>query len=194
MPVAPEVFWNRVLEVRDVLVFSFDFEVFEHPLGIEAYATDAPWLPAFSIPEASVSVVGRNAMGAVYACCERDQMKCCLHIDPRGTVVHLGDDLQQVVALVVALPYWPELLSQCSVGELASLRELAGRLEQEACDDLYALPTAREELQSFLELPEIADPVLHLYQRAVQQPAVAVWSPHGWRYESPLRGSSRRVA
>jgi len=56
------------------------------------------------------------------------------------------------------------------------------------------LPAARQELQSFLELPEIADPVLHLYELAVQQPAVTVWSPQGWRYESPLRGSASGLA
>jgi hypothetical protein len=194
MPLAPEVFWSRLLEVRDVLVFSFDFEVFERPLGLEAYATDSPWLPAFVVPDTTVSVLGRNGMGAVYTWCQRDQMQCCLHIDRRGTVVHLGRDLQQVVALVVALPYWPELLAECSAGELSSLRELARRLEQESCDDLYALPAARQELQSFLELPELADPVRHLYEVATAGPALTVWSPHGWRYESPFAGSARRVA
>jgi len=129
MPVAPEVFWSRVLEVRDVLVFSFDFEVFERPLGIEAYATDTPWPPAFVVPEATVSVVGRSGMGAVYAYCERDQKKFCLHIDSRGTVVHLGHDLQQVVALVVALPYWPELARAvpCRRAVLAARARAASR-------------------------------------------------------------------
>jgi hypothetical protein len=188
------MFWSRLLEVRDVLVFSFDFEVFERPVALEAYAADGPWLPAFVVPDTAVSVFGRNGMGAVYAWCERGPLQCCLNIDRRGTVVHLGRDLRQVVALVVALPYWPELLAQCSAGDLPSLRELARRLEQESCDDLYALPAARQELKSFLELPEMVDPVRHLYAVATEDPAVTVWSPHGWRYESPLAGSARRVA
>lgn len=189
-----EPFRSRLLEVWDVLAFTFDLEVFERALGSEAYATPAPWLPAFVVPGASVSVVGRDGTGGVYVYCESGQQSCCLHIDTRGNVVCLGDDMQQVVALIVALPYWPELLAQCPSGELAALRELAPRLEQEACEDLPALPAARAELQEFLELPALADPVRRLHELAIDRaPPVTVWSPHGWRYESPAHGHERRA-
>ncbi|HKO90600.1 MAG TPA: hypothetical protein VJU61_05585 [Polyangiaceae bacterium] len=195
MSALPEPFWSRVIEVRDVLAFTFDFEVFERTLGSEAYATPSPWLPAFIVPGVSVSVLGREGTGGVYALCESARQRCCLHIDTRGNAVCIGDDLQQAVALLVALPYWPELLAQCPSGELCVLRELAPRLEQEACDDLPALPAARQELQLFLELPELQDPILRLYELAVQQaPAVTVWSPHGWRYESPIQRAHSRPA
>lgn len=203
--VAREPFWNRVLEVSDVLVYSFDFEVIERPLGVDAYATAAPWLPAFVVPGATVSVIARNGMGAVYAWCESEATQCCLHIDPRGTVVRVGDDLQQLIALVVALPYWPELLAQYpellsqrsspgAAGELSALREVARRLEQEMCEEFPQLPAARQELQSFLQLTPIADPIARLYELAFREPPVTVWSPHGWRYESQTVGSVRREA
>lgn len=189
----PEPFWNRVLEVWDVLAFTFDFEVFERALGSEAYATPAPWVPAFVVPDASVSVVGRDATGGVYVVCEDDPSSCCLHIDTRGNVVCMGEDVPQALALLVALPYWPELLAQCPSGELSALRELAPLLEQQACDDLPALPAARQELQAFLQLPVLADPVLRLHELAIQRPApVSVWSPHGWRYESPVQAAGQR--
>ena len=120
--------------------------------------------------------------------CEREQARCCLYIDPRGTVVYLGDDLREVLALVIALPYWPEVLSQCAGGELSSMREVARRLELEACDEVYALPAARQEQQDFLELPRLQDPVLRLHELALQEPPVIVSSPHGWRYQSPIPG------
>jgi len=177
-----------VLEVRDVLAFTFDFEVFERALGSDAYSTPSPWLPAFVVPGVAVSVVGRDGTGGVYLCCERGQERCCLHVDTRGNAVCIGSDDEQALALLVALPYWPELLAECPSGELAALREVAPRLEQEACEDLPALPAARQELRAFLELPELQDPILRLYELAVQQAApVTVWSPHGWRYESPIR-------
>ena len=188
---AREPFWDRVREVSDVLVYSFDFEVFARPLGVEAYATEAPWLPAFVVPDAAVSVVARNAIGAVYAWCERGPAKCCLHIDARGTASRIGDDLRQMLALVVALPYWPELLAQCPHGG-PTAREVARRLEQEACDDLYELPAARRELQTFLELPDLGEPLRRLYEQASQPPPVTVWSPHGWRYESASMASASR--
>lgn len=192
MPTARDIFRSRVREVWDVLAFTFDFDLFERPLGPAQYATPAPWLPAFVVPGAAVSVVGRDGTGGVYIRCERGRPRSILHdyilhLDTRGSAICIGEDLPQAVALVVALPYWPELLMQCPSGELAAMRELSVRLEQEACEDLPALPAARQDLQSFLELPRLADPVLRLHQLAVEQPPpVSVWSPHGWRYESPV--------
>jgi hypothetical protein len=195
MPRAGELFWSRVLEVWDVLAFTFDFEVFEHPLGPEAYAIPAPWLPAFVISAATVSVVARDATGGVYVYCESGQTSCCLHIDLRGYAVSLGDDVEQALALLVALPHWQELLAQCPSGELSALRQLALRLEQEACEDLPSLPAARQELLEFLELPSLADPVLRLHDLVVRQSLpLSVHSPHGWRYESPIRARPARAA
>jgi hypothetical protein len=190
-----EPFWSRVREVWDVLAFTFDFEAFERPLGAEAYAIPAPWLPAFVISADTVSVVGRDATGGVYVYCESKQTSCCLHIDVRGHAVCLGDDVEQALTLLVAIPHWQELLAECPSGELSALRELAVRLEQEACEDLPALPAARNELQAFLELPRVDDPVLRLYELAIRQTLpVAVQSPHGWLYESPIRGSEQRLS
>jgi hypothetical protein len=194
MPGVRESFWRRVREVWDVLAFTFDFDAFEQALSSEAYATPAPWLPAFVVPGASVSVVARDGTGGVYVSCEQGQDSCCLHLDTQGNAVCIGEDWPQAVALLVALPYWPELLAQCRTGELSALRAAAQRLEREACEDLPALPAARQELQAFLELPELADPVLRLKQLAVDQSVpVTVWSPHGWRYGSPVRRGEQLV-
>src|SRR6185436_6191253 len=111
-----------------------------------------------------------------------------------GSAVCIGADVEQALALLVALPYWPELLAQCPSGELSALREMALRLEQEACEEWPALPAARQELQAFLELPELPDPVLRLHELAVEHaPTVTVWSPHGWRYESPIQSVGARA-
>jgi hypothetical protein len=194
MPAMREPFWSRVREVWDVLAFTFDFDAFEQALGSEAYSTPAPWLPAFVVPGADVSVVGRDGTGGVYVSCARGQRRCCLHLDTQGNAVALGEDWPGALALLVALPYWPELLAQCPAGELGALRAAAQRLEREACEDLPALPAAREELRAFLQLPEIADPVLRLKQLAVDQPVpVTIWSPHGWRYGSPVRRGEQVV-
>jgi hypothetical protein len=202
MPAARETFRSRVSEVWDVLAYTFDFDVFERPLGSDEYATPAPWLPAFVVPGAKVSVVGRDGTGGVYICCESGRrsgtlhciLHCILHIDTRGNAVNLGEDLPQAIALIVALPYWPELLAECPSGALSAMRSLAQRLEQEACEDFPALPAARRDLQAFLELPVLPDPVLRLHQLAVEQPPpVAVWSPHGWRYASPAQSAGEEA-
>lgn len=189
MVALPEPLLRRLLEVREVLMFSFDFELLESPLGSEAYATPSPWLPAFLVPGAESAVIGRDATGGVYVSCEsaRGGRSCCLHIDTRGHAVPLGEDLEQALALVLALPYWHQLLSECPSGELQAMYAAAERLEHEVCDDLPALPAARDDLRSFLQLPALADPVRRLHELAViQREPVTVLSPHGWRYESPI--------
>ena len=184
----PEQLRKRLLEVREVLMFTFDFELLEQPLDAEAYATPSPWLPAFVVPNAQTSVVGRDATGGVYLACQRsDGQTRCLHIDTLGHAVPLGENLEQLLGLLVALPYWRELLLGCASGDLTEMRALAERLELEVCDDLPALPSARTDLLTFLELPEFSDPVARLHQLAVlDSELVSVMSPHGWQYASPI--------
>lgn len=187
MPATPDAFRSRLLEVREVLMFSFDFELLEQCVGSDAYETPAPWVPAFVVPGATSSVVGRDATGGVYVLCDfPERPSVCLHIDTRGYATPLGPDLEQTIALLVAIPYWHELLAEASA--LDEMRALAVELEQQVCDDLAALPEARDYLQGFLALPKLDDPVRRLYeQSALQSESVTVLSPHGWRYQSPLR-------
>jgi len=185
MGLSPEEFWNRVLEVRDVLVYTFDVEVLDRPLRFEEYARESPGLPAFEVAGARLTVVARSGLGAVYARWEAEQEAGFLYIDARGVVTRLDHELRDVLALVVALPYWPELVELGAAAALPALRQQAERLEREVCDDLYALPAAREELLSFLELPVVADPVRHLHELAAQPPPVRVQSTHAWLFESP---------
>jgi hypothetical protein len=178
---------TRLLEVREVLMFSFDFEVMEQPLDVEAYTTPSPWVPAFTLPGASAAVMGRDAMGGVYVTCDFSaaHSACCLHLDTQGHVVLLGESLEEAVALVVALPYWHELLLGSPSVTLPALRERAAHLEQEVCDDLPALREARDYLREFLSLPPLVDPLARLHELTTQTESLTVLSPHGWRYESP---------
>jgi hypothetical protein len=179
---------SRLLDVREVLMFSFDFELLEPPLNADAYASPSPWLPAFSIANATSSIVGRDATGGVYVTCELPHGRpLCLHIDTTGQVAPLGERLIDALAILVALPYWHQLFADCPSGDLQAMRALAEELEREVCEDLPALPAAREELRGFLELPALADPVQRLHELASERGnEVAVLSPHGWRYVAPM--------
>lgn len=166
-------------------MFSFDFEVLEQPLDADAYTVPSPWLPAFTLPAASAEVIGRDAMGGAYVACAFSSAAsaCCLHLDTRGHVALLGENLEEAVALLIALPYWHELLHSASA-DVDTLRTHAEELEREVCDDLPALRDARDYLRDFLSLPAIADPVGRLYELAERAHSITVLSPHGWRYES----------
>jgi hypothetical protein len=185
----PELLLSRLLEVREVLMFSFDLEVLEQPLEAEAYATPSPWLPAFTVPGARAAVVGRDAMGGLYVACEFSSSRspCFLHLDTCGQVVLLGESLQEAVAILVALPYWRELIAQCPSGSFDAMRAQAVQLEREVLEDLPALPASRGYLFEFLALPALPNPLARLCELNDAKNAVTVMSPHGWRYESPAR-------
>ncbi|MGC4094426.1 MAG: hypothetical protein QM756_42245 [Polyangiaceae bacterium] len=187
---------TRLLEVRDVLTFSFDFELLEEPIASEEYATPSPWVPAFRVPNASAQIVGRDATGGVYvSCLLPGPRQTYLHIDTQGHAALLGSDLEHALALLIALPYWHQLLLEAPSEDLEALRDLAAHLEREVCDDLPDLQAARAYLHDFLQLPALSDPVKYLHALSVEREAVTVLSPHGWRYTSPLSSAkSQRFA
>jgi hypothetical protein len=169
-------------------MFSFDFEVLERPLDADAYTTPSSWLPSFTVPGAYAAVVGRDAMGGPYVTCEFSSSgaRRCLHLDISGHVVVLGESLEEAVTILVALPYWRELLAQSPPsGAIEELRAQAVHLEREVFDDIPALPEARDYLQQLLGFPKLRDPLARLYELNTQTEPVVVLSPHGWRYESP---------
>ncbi|HET9953418.1 MAG TPA: hypothetical protein VFQ61_02880 [Polyangiaceae bacterium] len=190
-----EPLWSRLREVREVLMFTFDFELLEQPLDSGAYLSPAPWVPAFVVPNADALVIGRDATGGVYVACDFPESHTgyCLHLDTRGHAVNLGADLEHALALILALPYWDQLLLESPSGNVDELRALALELEREVCDDLPALPRARADLQSFLELPTLDDPVGRLHRLALT-PTVQVLNPHGWIYASPLASGAAHPA
>lgn len=172
----PEQLLKRLLEVRDVLMFSFDFEPLDEPMDASAYGSPSPWLPSFPQLGSSVEVVARDALGGVYVSSALPASTAhCLHIDSSGQVALLGEDLEPALALLVALPYWRELLAQSA--SLDVMRTQAAELEREVCDDLPALPEARDFLAGFLALPQLPDPVALLHELASRaQPATLLGS------------------
>ena len=176
---------RRLTEVRDVLTYSFDFEVLDKALGPEAYLTPSPWLPAFTVLDADYAIVARDAMGGVYVVCEpaASAEKCCLHIDTQGHRVALGADLDQALCLILELPYWREILTAAPSQQLGELRAAAQHLERELSDDMPALEAARADMFGTLALPRLPDPVATLLERATNKAPVDVVSPHGWEYQ-----------
>lgn len=180
-----EAFHRRLLGVRDVLAYSFDFEVLAVPLDASGFASPSPWLPAFVVSEADCLVVARDALGGVFVLCQFGVgEQCCLHVDTQGHSVVVGKTLNEAVSLVLELPYWRELLTE-SAGELDQMRQAALRLEADVAEEFPAIPAAREDLKATLGLTPLADPVHYLYELAIATAApVAVVSPHGWQYQS----------
>jgi hypothetical protein len=176
---------SRLLEVREVLMYSFDLEVLAEPLTPEIFRSPSRWLPAFSVVDADWVAVARDAIGGVFVLCERDAgLQCCLHVDTQGHAVMVGHSLGEAVTLIILLPYWRELLT-ASAGDLTTMQRVADEQEQTVALDFPAIPAARADLLTTLRLERWTNPVARLHELAVRAPTpVSVMSPHGWQYQS----------
>lgn len=176
---------QRLLEARDILAYSFDFEVLAEPLAPDTFRSPARWLPAFCVVDADWVAIARDAIGGVFVLCEQTQgHQCCLHIDTQGHAVVVGRTLREAVTLIVLLPYWRELLTE-SAGDLTTMHRVAAVQEEEIAIEFPQIPAARADLLSSVDLDRVVDPVARLHEVAVRVPApVSVMSPHGWQYQS----------
>jgi hypothetical protein len=168
---------SALFEVADVLCFSFDLELTE--LG------PAPdW---FHVTDAECKAFATDATGGVYAVAtfQPGSKRYGIHVDPRGRAAVLGTSVQETVAMVIALPYWRDLLKLTDSGELAQMRRLAETLEAEVQDDIPAIDEARAELWKLLPITADRDPISRLYELNVAAPPpVVVLGSDGWEYRS----------
>jgi hypothetical protein len=167
---------SALFEVADVLCFSFDLELSE--------LADAPdW---FHVAQADCKAFATDATGGVYALVTliSGHKRYGIHADPRGRAAVLGTSVQETVAMVIALPYWRDLL-KLAHGDLDHMRRLAETLEGEVQDDIPAIDDARAELWKLLPIEAPRDPVKKLRDlNATVPPLVVVLAQDGWQYKS----------
>lgn len=166
---------SALFEVADVLCFSFDLEPHE-------LSSPPDW---FRVADAECKTFASDATGGVYAITtlKPDGPRYGIHADPRGKTAVLGSSIQETVAMVIALPYWRDMLKLANSGQLAHLRELAETLEAEVQDDIPAIDDARRELWKLLPIATPKDAVRRLYElNLASPPKLVVLGADGWQY------------
>jgi hypothetical protein len=168
---------SALFEMADVLCFSFDLELHE--------ARPVPdW---FRVEGVQATAFARDATGGVYAITQRGPLSSGygIHADPSGRAAVLGRSLGEVVGVVIALPYWRDVLTLSAGGNLERMRLAACELEAAALDDIPALADARDELFRVLPLATPTDPVELLHQLNVEAPpTLSIVGDDGWQYRS----------
>lgn len=92
-----------------------------------------------------------------------------LYVSSEGRAGIIAADFEAFVQLVIARPYWLDILKFSAGGDLAEMRRAAGALEATLEDDVNE---AREEIRGGLDLPETDDPVGALYEAVAASDAV----------------------
>ena len=94
-----------------------------------------------------------------------------LYVSSEGRAGVIADDFEAFIQLVVACPYWLDILKFSAGGNLAEMRRAARALEA-TLDDEDEVNEAREEIRGALDLPEPDDPVGALYEAVAASDAI----------------------
>lgn len=85
-----------------------------------------------------------------------------LYVSSEGRAGIIAENFEAFVQLVIARPYWLDILKFSAGGDLAEMRRAADALEA-TLDDEDNVNEAREEIRGALDLAEADDPVSALY-------------------------------
>jgi hypothetical protein len=94
-----------------------------------------------------------------------------LYVSSEGRAGIIAESFEVFVQLVVAHPYWLDILKFSAGGDLAEMRRAAEALET-TLDDEDEINEACEEIRSALELPVADDPVGALYEAVAASDAI----------------------
>lgn len=160
-----------------VLMYSFDFELLPRPKP-----------PArFAVKDRESAVEACDATGGEYASCQgpHDTQARWIYVGNEGRAGVVAASFAQLIALIVSLPYWHDVLKYSARGNLDEMRRAAKQLERDALDDLPDLPAARAHLLESLNVSEPADPVTALHEHAVtSKPDMPIMATEGWRFDT----------
>lgn len=94
-----------------------------------------------------------------------------LYVSSEGRAGTIAESFEAFIQLVVARPYWLDILKFSAGGDLQEMRRAADALEA-TLDDEDDVNEAREEIRGSFDLPEPGDPVGALYEAVAASDAI----------------------
>jgi hypothetical protein len=164
MPVIPDALAANPDVVESLGICSFEVNV-----GPEEPA----WFSVDGIP--AVRQIGEDGAGGIFALLPPTQR--VLFVSSEGQAGIIATDLEALIQLIVAYPYWHDLLNYSGNGQLAEIRRAAVALEA-TLDDGDEVDEAREVLREMFSLAEPAY-LLETLHGAVSTSDVVVRPPDG---------------
>lgn len=113
-----------------------------------------------------------------------------LHVSSEGQAGLIAPTLHSGLELIVAMPYWRDVLKFSGGGKIEHMRKAALLLEEDMREDIDELEDARAEVREALGIRSPADPVAALHHSAVlSAPSVSVLSVSDSSPHESLTGS-----
>jgi hypothetical protein len=139
-------------------------ELLGQSFDIGIFLEDEPGDRFFVEPIQGIAVFAREGAGGRFAILESSGH--ILYVSSEGAAGIVAASFPEFMHLVVACPYWQDLLHFSGNGKLHEMRSVLALLEDDAQDDTPDIDNAREILRREMRLAAMGDPV-ELLHRAV---------------------------
>ncbi len=163
-------------DVVDVLGWTFDFEI------REPYLLSNDW-PILLSEE--LIVLAEDGSGGAYTILHNvaPDNSSVVFLSSEGQVGQVAEDLTEFLAVMVALPYWRDLLKFSAGGKLEEMRKAVPFLEEETLEDEPEILSKKKLVSKSLKLPTLTDPVQVLFNSVKSGTAVKIKATDGSSYE-----------
>jgi hypothetical protein len=135
-------------------------------LDVSFAPDEEPWFTIDGVE--SPRQIGSDGSGGAFVLLPSQDV---LYVSSEGRAGVIADNFDAFIQLVVAHPYWLDILKFSAGGDLQEMRRAAAALEATR-DDEDDINEAREEIRIRLDLPDAADPVGALYEAVAASDAI----------------------
>lgn len=112
--------------------------------------------------------IGSDGSGGAFVLLPTENV---LYVSSEGRAGVIAESFEAFVQLVIARPYWLDILKFSAGGDLEEMRRAADALEATLHDE-DDVNEAREEIRGSLDLPQADDPVGALYEAVAASDAI----------------------
>lgn len=143
-------------QVIDDLAWPYDFD-------LDRAGTDTAWITLR--PSVNFHVLAGDGTGGVFLAYGEgspDDLPV-LHATSEGQAGKIANNLGDVLALHIQLPYWRDVLKFSGNGDLDQMRRAATALAVDYDEDMPELPDAKARLLGALDVPVLDDPIAYLH-------------------------------
>ncbi|MBR0851904.1 hypothetical protein JQ543_29485 [Bradyrhizobium diazoefficiens] len=133
-------------------------------LDVSFEPDDEPWFAIDGVEPPRQ--IGSDGSGGAFVLLPTDEV---LYVSTEGRTGIIAETFEAFVQLVVACPYWLDVLKFSAGGDLAEMRRAGTALEATLDDDVNE---ARDEIRAALHLAAPDDPIGALYEAVAASDAV----------------------
>lgn len=135
-------------------------------LDVSFAPDEEPWFTIDGVE--SPRQIGSDGSGGAFVLLPSQNV---LHVSPDGRAGIIAESFEAFIQLVVARPYWLDILKFSAGGDLQEMRRAADALEA-TLDGEDDVNEAREEIRTQLDLSVADDPVGALYEAVAASDAI----------------------